>query len=454
MRPSDAAAPGRVTNWEAFMRRFIALAMWAAAFAIGVEPMAVASPVASPYRLEILAQVGDVIDGRTIFDFDFEQTSLAINNDREVAFFASVNGPGPESFGVMTQRRFIAGAGKIVDGRIPYLRDEQQPVDINDSGQVVYTAAFIGGHTALFVNQDLILESGDVVQGQTLEQFGPTAQINDAGEVVFDTFFMNRSGHSVFSPARVVAEPGQIADGYSLNDPLYPRIGNNGQVAFLSGLAGFATFAVVTPDHVVLKPGDVIDGEVVEQIHGLGNITDAGEIVMIVRAGAWPSVYYVVATQDHVLFRPGDVIDGQTVAALAETHSVLNNRGDLALLGWIPDAERSAFRVALFAGGQRIATEGDVLNGKIISSFDPVFDMNDRGDVAFRVEFADGSRAVLLATVPEPSTCKLALTAAFALVIVRWFSYAVRRTGHPGRPADARSCGFCNGGLTEGQRWR
>ena len=46
----------------------------------------------SPYRLEVLAQVGDVIDGRTIVHFSNENVNVSINNDGEVAFFAVPTG--------------------------------------------------------------------------------------------------------------------------------------------------------------------------------------------------------------------------------------------------------------------------------------------------------------------------------------------------------------------------
>jgi hypothetical protein len=392
------------------LRRFLGLAAGlVTVLAVSSDPAT--AEHAPQYRLEMIAQVGNVIAGQRVVGFDFEATSLALNDNREVAFFANLNDAGPQGHSVVTQHRWIAGAGKQVDGVAPQIGDDGLFLDINNAGQVVYSAGFGSGSSGLFVGDDLILRSGDMLGGRTLGDLGPAVQINDTGDVVVDARVQDAVGRSIFSQTDLLAEPGQSLAGFTLASAAYPRINNQGAVVFLANLGGNHS-AVATPERVVLKSGDKIGGETISEIQWLTGITDAGEAVMIARVAN--DLRTVAATQSRFLFRPGDMIAGQTIIGLAETHVDLNNNNQLALIGWVSDVSGTGFHAALFAAGRQVAEVGDILNGKAIASFDPVFDLNDRGDVAFRVEFQDGSRAVVLATIPEPSSFPLAL----ALIVV------------------------------------
>jgi hypothetical protein len=88
---------------------------------------------------------------------------------------------------------------------------------------------------------------------------------------------------------------------------------------------------------------------------------------------------------------------------LAGSNVVLNDNGDLAVLAAI-DTGGGTFDRAIFSGDTLIVRDGDVLDGKVVAQVKANFDMNDRGDVAFRVRFTDETEAVVLATriVPEP----------------------------------------------------
>ena len=75
----------------------------------------------------------------------------------------------------------------------------------------------------------------------------------------------------------------------------------------------------------------------------------------------------------------------------------------------------------LFADDQIIAAEGDLLDGKVILQM-AQFDMNDRGDLAFYVEFEDFSRVIVRANhlqIPEPDAIVLAAMALIALFSVQ-----------------------------------
>ena len=72
----------------------------------GAVAFSCGSAHAGPYTLEIVAQAGDVIDGRTITGFSPEVIRVGISDDREVAFFAFAASPEGTGLSLMTQRRF------------------------------------------------------------------------------------------------------------------------------------------------------------------------------------------------------------------------------------------------------------------------------------------------------------------------------------------------------------
>jgi hypothetical protein len=389
----------------------------------------VADVSASPYRLETLAQVGDVIDGRTIVHFSPEYTNVAINNEGEVAFFAVADGPDGIGYSVLTQRRFIAGAGKVVDGTVPRFNSEDHQVDINSSGQVVYTAFLPQGGRGLFVNEDLLFQPGDTIDGRTITLIFRFPQINDFGTVVVEGRYAGPDEPvAIFSQHGILARSGQVIDGYTIGNLVFPRIGDNGDIAYFGFLNELNYSTVVTPNRVALNVGDMVDDIVVGRVDGLGGISDAGEIVMSIKGGEFPEWQEYVVTEERVLLRPGDIIGGMTIDRLATEHVVLNDNDQLAVLGTVMNTD-GTFHDTLFAAGNLVTSEGDMVNGKTVAEIFPGFDMNDLGTVAFRVQFDDGSRAVLLATVPEPSTHILIL-ASVAAAFIAWRSRRPRMRRH------------------------
>lgn len=144
---------------------------------------------------------------------------------------------------------------------------------------------------------------------------------------------------------------------------------------------------------------------------------------MSIRGDSGPinnELYNVTETQ--VLLAPGDVIDGLTLNDGIGS-ARMNNAGELAFLAGIENETGDDRRVVLFANDRIIASEGDLLGGKIIRRIRPNFDINDRGDVVFRAEFEDLSRVVILArAIPEPDGLVLA-----AMALIAFFCIGQRR---------------------------
>ena len=375
---------------------------------------------AGPYTLEIVAEVGDVIDGRTIIQFSRDPAPVAINNDGEVAFFAKVSSAQGEGWSVMTQNRFIAGAGKLVDGRLPSFNDEDHGVDINNLGQVTYTAFLPEGGRGLFVDETLLVQPGDVIDGITVARIGRNPAINDGGTVAFqggNAEFV--AGWSIFTQDRLVVENGRVYDGNTMVSFQRPLINNAGEVVFRASVTQIGTDAALAPDRIIAIAGDVIDGVRVNHIDAIGSITDNGVVVMSVRGDSGPlnnELFNVTETQ--VLLAPGDVIDGLTLNDGIGS-ALMNNAGELAFIGGIMSEIGDDRHLVLFAKDRIIAAEGDLLGGKVMRRMRSRFDMNDRGDVVFRVQFEDLSRAVVIArAIPEPDGLMLAALAMMAFLCI------------------------------------
>jgi hypothetical protein len=261
---------------------------------------------------------------------------------------------------------------------------------------------------------------------KTITHVGQFSGINDLGTVILDGWILDRP--AVFTQTRVLAEYGQTLDGFTLAGMGFPRIGNSDDFAYYALLVETDRDAIVSPDRILIKVGDVVEGMNVGGIHSIGPLTFTGEVPITMSLGDFPDWRHYVATQNRVLFRAGDIIDGLSVSGLRGTNTVLNDRGDLALLGAIQTDEGSFYDV-LFAGGKRIIAEGDVFDAHIVTEIFPNFDMNDRGDIAFRVEFEDGSRAVIAASVPEPQNIVMV-----ALVLVTMAGYRLYQRVGKGPP--------------------
>ena len=375
-----------------------------------------------PYSLEIIAEVGDVIGGRTIIQFSRDPTPVRINNDGEIAFYAKVSSAQGEGWSVMTQNRFIAGAGKLVDGRLPFFNDEDHGVAINNLGQVTYTAFLPEGSRGLFVDETLLVQPGDVIDGITLGEFGRNPAINDRGTVAFQGSEVGR-GWNIFTQDRLVVENGRVYDGHTMVSFKLPHINNAGEIVFRARSSNAHIDAVLAPDRIVAIAGDVIDGRPVFQISEIGGITDSGDVVFVALpcspCPATPNtLVQYVATEDRALLDiPGEV-DGVPLVSIWSGDVAINNNLEFAFLGAF-QREDESFQLVLFADGERIVAEGDVVNGKVIRRLRVNFDINDGGDVVFRAQFEDLSRAVILArAIPEPDGLMLAALALMAFLCI------------------------------------
>ncbi len=151
----------------------------------------------------LLVESGDMIAGRTITGVN-DFPSL---NDAGVVAFAAFTGFGTSGIFLTdgTTGSLIAHDGDVVDGKtltVPFTIPS-----LNNLGQVVYGATFVGG-TGIFVDDMLVAESGDVVDGRILASFG-VPSLNDLGNVAFLAFF--EGGGSGIILGTPIPEPSTVA---------------------------------------------------------------------------------------------------------------------------------------------------------------------------------------------------------------------------------------------------
>ena len=389
----------------------------------GAVAFSCGSARAAPYTLEIVAQAGDIIDGRLITGFSSEVIRVGISDDREVAFFAFAASAEGTGLSLMTQRRFIAGAGKVVDGWVPQFGSEPS-LAINGLGDVAYKANIPPVDRGVFLNQKLLILNGDEINGQEISVIVDPPTINNAGTVVIPAR-PSPIKLSLDGANEIIADNAGVIDGFKLDGISHPRINNAGKVVFVSGLKELPTvrnYSILSPDGVILKPGDVIEDLTISEVRSLGDFTDDGDIVVSMWGhGMDGELVGFIGTQDRILVRSGDFVGGIQLDFVAKSVK-LNNAGQLSFIGGLIEPDANGYyknaRSMLFALNTVVITEGDVLDGKVVQQLYPAFDMNEHGDLAFRVIFEDGSQAVVLApsNIPEPSSFVLAVLGVCALL--------------------------------------
>lgn len=375
------------------------------------------------YRFEIIAEPGDIIEGRTITHFSPEDNPIAINDNREVVFMASVD--GLSNYGIMTPERFIAGAGKVVDGVVPSFFDEDHRLSMNDTGQVVYKGILddsvgeVFGGGAIFVNDEIVAGIGDLIDGRTITSVEIRPVNNNDGTVAFVATYEGHDNSALFTQHELVAERGfPVDESRVLEGGIFlPQIHDDGTIAFSGGIAGQNNVLILTQDGLLVESGetipgssfivnDVIDGRIIAgDIKSFG-ISDAGEVAFwaIISSADGSVLGQGLFTQNRLLVESGDELDGHIVSSIFGGGRQFNNSGTFSLIADIVDIGEG-----LWVGNELALASGHTIDGRIVDELHHIVGLNDRGDVALLVRFTDGDSAIVMGIVPEPSTLFLSL---------------------------------------------
>jgi hypothetical protein len=369
---------------------------------------------AERYRTEIVAQVGTVIDGYTIMEIPRDGDRPVINDAGEVVFTARVTGPGGyDDFAVLTNRRMIAKVGDVIGGEtITALADESINPKINNQGQVAYSAVF-GGVYKVVLNDRIAAEPGMVLSGNVIDRVNNNFKLDNLGRVLFTANAGDSGG--VYSQHSLILGPGDEIDGQRILGAGIHAVSPSGEIVFgviEDSADPFADRgAIATRDKFLLRAGTVVEGD--RTIHEITSywMDDGGRVLTRIStvdlADEIASELYLVPG--------GPLAHEEVLGQLAADHRLGSNPmplpgGRFAFTAVVPDERRRS----LFADDELLATSGDLLGGRLLDGFDVegAFDVSGLGNMTMHVEFQDGTRGILAATVvPEPPTLWLALAA-------------------------------------------
>ncbi len=269
--------------------------------------------------------------------------------------------------------KIVVSTGDVVDGRT--LTSIGTRPDLNNAGQIVYTANHAGGQS-IFRSFEEVVAQGQVVGTQTFGySYGGLPVINNNGTIGFS--FRNPSGFGgTFYATTAGAFSDGDFDGTRLTSVGNLAINDSDRLAIVTSVfedGESKSKLAVLPDELLLDLGGSIPR------HGFNN---AGDYVY--RSGSELHI------SGEVEIAANTVIDGRNIRLINEAFAI-NNAGVALFTGVVGNS------VELFTTDRHVAAPGSVFGGKTVHRFGfSMFDLNDHGRVGWYAEFTDGSDGVLI----------------------------------------------------------
>lgn len=390
--------------------------------------------------LRLVAREGDAVPEHPELTFDYLSSGGASMNDLgHLTFSAKLTGPEFDTH-ANVWGLFSEGFG---DGLRLIARDRQQVpgeeegtlfrfvggANVNNQGQMLFSSELdVPGSTtrdyALFLQDESGLQTL-VKSGQAAPGAAPGVQLgfqwglnlNEKGQVAFKSLLVDPKagtespGVGIFRHENGELEPvalsGQAAPGVSGfrygRDLGLPLMNDLGQTAFVGSLVSESS-----------------DGNL---IYSRGIFSETGG----------QGLRAVITESSPV---PGDE-SGVTFGSLHDVRHKINNLGQTAFTSRLRGTgvndtnDFGIFVESLERGTQLVARTGDQLdvsNDPAISDLRTIheigdghwFDFNEAGEVAFSIEFTDGSYGVFVAqTIPEPDAGLVMLISVLFLTLIR-----------------------------------
>lgn len=230
----------------------------------------------------------------------------------------------------------LAKTGDTISGEILTDFGYAAP-QINDAGKVVFAGSFGSGASGIFTPSQLLVKTGDPVDGITLSSISGFT-INNRGTLVFSGSFSGGSG--IFTPSRALARTGDNIDGIGLNSPQSFAINDGDELVFTNASQ--------------VSPYTVTDGIFVKKIHGNRN--------------------------EHLMAKVGDVVAGETIQTL-DGDVAINNSGTVVFGGHVTDTAGKTQDALLTASSILVKGGGTIGGIPLYGFYSPV--INDFGTVVF-----------------------------------------------------------------------
>jgi hypothetical protein len=334
------------------------------------------------YTLTLAAKTGDTIDGKTLTGFklpSFGPNAPAVNASGSVAFYATYSQGDFVGEGIFTPTSLLLKTGDVVSGQT--LEGISFVPALNDRGTVAVRGLLSSQSSVILTSTTLLLRSGDNIGGQTLTSLGVPA-INNNGTVAFVGSFS--SGTGVFTQKALLASSNDLIAGQRPISFGPPAINDRGTVAFQSWFSGRIATAIVTPTELLVKTGDTIAGKTFTDLFFGPALNSAGVIAFVGAFSGGTGVF----TQRDLLVQAGDTIGGQTLTSFG--YPVIGDSGIVAFFAAYPGG------AGIFTQTASIVKTGDTVCGRtLIDVGQPA--ISKGGTVAFTALFADRSSAIVLA---------------------------------------------------------
>lgn len=221
-------------------------------------------------------RVGTVADTRG--EFRFFGFGTSINNRREVAFTAELDGTGQ---GLFSGRRGGPVTTHYLNSTSPFGGTDSRP-SINDSGNIAVTET-VDFDEGIFVGQEgrfrtVVRPSADTELSEPI--------LNNEGMVAFyrsfsegDEFVSEIGTVSAAGTRTVVADTRGSLSGFGFRPP---ALNDEGQVAYLGFLDDFVTGTVMVGSETVVSTGDTLDGDtVVNLVFCEEGLNDSGQLTFV-----------------------------------------------------------------------------------------------------------------------------------------------------------------------------
>jgi hypothetical protein len=353
------------------------------------------SAAAGGYDLAVSVKTGDVISGKTLTGFhppSLGANTPAVNCRGGMAFYATYSEGALAGEGIFTPASLVLKTGDVVEGQT--LDGVSLDAVLNDGGTFV-VRGFGGGETvAMVISRSSCARIGKTIGGLTLTDFASPA-INNGGTVAFLGSFSGGTG--IFTPQAVLAKSGEPIGGVIPASFGPPAVNDRGMVAFQSWLSKSGATAILTPTAVLVKTGDTIGGKTLTDLLFGPALNSSGTVAFTGTFAGGTGVF----TQKAMLVRSGDAIGGKTLSSFGLP--MIDDSGTVAFFGTFVGGE------GIFTQSSVIAKNGDQVGGKTLTGFGPPY-MTSEGIVAFAALFSDGSSAIVQATPKSIGPQKLEIS--------------------------------------------
>jgi len=224
---------------------------------------------------QLIARPGQVIDGKTLSIVQI----AALNDSGKIVFLGLFS----SAEAIVAESHIVIQAGDVIAGKT--VSTFIQSIALNDAGTIAFVDAI---NNIVFTQHAVVAKAGDVIQGKTLDRMGSVSIANgggvngkhgDPGEVFFTASYDGGVGVGIFTSSRLLVHSGQVIDGQTLQS-FSPKVNKRGDLIFNAGFAS-GLLGLCTPTTIVGIPGDVIGGKTVTAVKG-GDINERGQIVFSV----------------------------------------------------------------------------------------------------------------------------------------------------------------------------